>query len=509
MSKAATTAVPMTKLAANRLGLRVARQILDAAHRLHLTIEDTRITIVPDRQPAPPWPPIELLSEAADGPWPAPVRAHCTWESGSVDLELQVSYWRTTGAYRHLIALAVVIPSPRRELVWITVPRALLDVDSAEPIVRASTSPPRKQGAVEESQLVATRTRSAVKRAGLSFDTSTNIEAFRVRIAAGAVLPSPEEAFKRLCILALCKLPFYAVDGMGVTGSLPFQTGDLVIDDIEADDAPETLPASEKRAGIWPLPGGVRQYKVTLDALLAELAPREIPIAGLYEILRERYDTTGEASRKSYLMMLGALGMTEVTDGTIALTDEGRAYLERRDPSTVFERLHAAFIGMIELLVLASELGPLGGQSTLQRMRELLGVTWESPNQVNFRRNWLLSLGLTERDDDGDHLTELGKEILTRHAAEAAAIRARVSQLLDEDGPAEGEDGIDPARSGVPAESSPALGRERAARSCSPLLPRGYHTRRDELGEGGTGARRKPAWSLQVREAVDHLGLRW
>src|SRR5688572_16337094 len=225
------------------------------------------------------------------------------------------------------------------------------------------------------------RARSVVKRAGLSFDTSANVEAFRVRIAGGAVLPSPEEAFKRLCILALCKLPFYAVDGEGVTGSLPFQAGDVVIDD--GDDAPETPTTSGKRAGLWALPGGVRQYKATLDALLAEIAPHEMSVEAFYELLRERYDATGEVSRKSYLMVLGALGMIEVSDGTVALTDEGRAYLEQRDPSTVFERLHAAFIGMIELLVLASELGPLGGQSTQHRMRELLGVRWESPNQVN------------------------------------------------------------------------------------------------------------------------------
>src|SRR5262249_50073572 len=157
-----------------------------------VTIEGTQITITPDRQPAPPWPPIELLSEAADGPWPAPVRVHCIWESGSVDLELQVSYWRTTGAYRHFISLAIVIPSPRREVVWSTVLRGLLDVDPVEPIVRASTRPPRKQGNAEESRLAAARIHSVVKRAGLSFDTSANIEAFRVRIAGGTVLPSPE-----------------------------------------------------------------------------------------------------------------------------------------------------------------------------------------------------------------------------------------------------------------------------------------------------------------------------
>jgi hypothetical protein len=45
--------IPMTKIAANKLGLRVARQILDAAHDLHLTIEDAQIAIHTERKATP------------------------------------------------------------------------------------------------------------------------------------------------------------------------------------------------------------------------------------------------------------------------------------------------------------------------------------------------------------------------------------------------------------------------------------------------------------------------
>ncbi|MBK7760188.1 MAG: AAA family ATPase [Deltaproteobacteria bacterium] len=41
-----------------------------------------------------------------------------------------------------------------------------------------------------------------------------------------------------------------------------------------------------------------------------------------------------------------------------------------------------------------------------------LGMRWESRYQVDFRRNWLLSMGLTEREKGGDRLTELGRGVL-------------------------------------------------------------------------------------------------
>lgn len=188
MNQDATSSIPpLTKSEANKLSLRVARLILDTAHDLHVTIEDTKIAISAKREPTPPWPPIESLTEATDGPWPAAVRLHCQWPSGSVDLMLHVSYWRTTSdAYRHLIGLAVAVLPQRRELVWITIPRALLAPNKTVHTVRASVSPPRKKGEADESELAAQRVRSVVKRAGLSFDTGANVEAFRVQIFDGA-----------------------------------------------------------------------------------------------------------------------------------------------------------------------------------------------------------------------------------------------------------------------------------------------------------------------------------
>ncbi len=459
---------PLTKIEANKLGLRVASKILDAAHDHNVTIEDTKIEISAKREATPSWPPVDNLSEATDGPWPAPVRLHCKWPSGSVDLLLHVSYWRTTSdAYRHLIGLAVAVLPKRRELVWITIPRALLAPHKAVQTVRASVSPPRKKGEADESELAAQRVRSVVKRAGLLFDTGANVEAFRVQFVDGAVLPSPEEAYKRICTLALSKLPFFATDGTGITGVPPFQLAEVVVDDDDVE--PEDLTPSGKRAGIWPLPGGVSKYKLTLDTLLAEFDAGPITVDAMYEILREQFDVKGETSREQYVNVIKAIGLLEESDGQIEITEDGREYLATKSASVIFDRLHAAFIGMLELLVLADEVPPLGGKTMQQRMRALLGVEWESPNQFNFRRNWLYSLGLTDRRDDGDYLTQLGRDTVVRYTPEASIIRDRVGQVLDEQGPDGGGDVVETkATSSDVPEVSPGLDAPTLASSDEP-----------------------------------------
>ena len=460
---------PLTKIEANKLGLRVARQIVEAAHDLDATIEDTKIAISAKREPTPSWPPIDLLSEATDGPWPAPVRLHCQWPSGSVDLLLHVSYWRTSAdAYRHLVGLAVAVVLPkRRDVVWITIPRVLLAPRNAVRTVRASVTPPRKKGEADESDLAAQRVRSVVKRAGLSFDTGANVEAFRVQLSDGTVLPSAKEAYQRICTLALGKLPFFVTDGKGITGAPPFQPADVVVDDD--DVAPEDLTPSGKRAGIWPLPGGVSKYKVTLDTLLAELEAGSVPVETMYEILREQFDVKGETSREQYVNVIEAIGLIEKSDGQIGLTKDGRDYLVAKNASDVFDRLHAAFIGVLEPLVLADEVPPLGGKTMQQRMRALLGVEWESPNQFNFRRNWLYSLGLTERRDDGDNLTQLGRDTVMRYTAEADLVRDRIGQVLDQVGPDAGSDiGETKATSANVPEVSPGLDAPTLASSDEP-----------------------------------------
>lgn len=457
----------LTAIEANQLGFRIGKQILDALHSFRLSLEGMDIAVEGVREPVPAWPRIESLVETTDGPWPAPVRVHCKWKSGSVDLTLRLDYWKSTDIYRHLVTLQVEVSKTGRALVWITIPRALMDADANEVTVTASANPPpRKKGEEAAPPMTKRRARSVSKRAGLPFTTGTYIEAFRVRTAEATILPSPGIAFERLLTLALGKLPYFVTDGQGVVGSLPFNVDDVVVED---DDIPEGHgTASGKRAGLWPLPGGVSKYKETLEDLLTELELAPIAIDAMHEILSERYDVKGEVSRKSYVDVVEAIGFIERSDGQIALTKEGRDFLATKSAGAVFDRLHAAFIGMLELLVLASDVPPVGGKQTQQRMRALLDVEWTSPNQFNFRRNWLYSLGLTDRHDDGDYITDLGKETLERYAQEVSGVRERIGLILDEQGPDEDDETDTKATSADVPEVAPGLDAPTLASSGEP-----------------------------------------
>jgi DNA polymerase III delta prime subunit len=83
------------------------------------------------------------------------------------------------------------------------------------------------------------------------------------------------------------------------------------------------------------------------------------------------------------------------------------------------------------VLVLAESFGR-GGEETVAALKSLLGVEWSSSNQISFRRNWLLSLGLTDRSADGDVLTEQGRSVMAKHGEEVRAIRERLDDLIDD-----------------------------------------------------------------------------
>ncbi|HMI88551.1 MAG TPA: AAA family ATPase [Polyangiaceae bacterium] len=242
--------------------------------------------------------------------------------------------------------------------------------------------------------------------------------------------PPAPVVFERLVRLSILKLPFFLRNAEGVQGSLPFSIPKVANTASEA--RPPVPLSSSKRAGIWPLPGGVRSYKETLDALLAQLGEEGLSIEAFYDVLKSQYDVTGDTSVKGYVGVLTGLEYCTAVSGEIRLTETGHVYLRNPTVDILFDRLHEEYIGVLDLLVIADAEGKLDSERASSLLKRLLGVTWQSANQVSFRRNWLLSLGLTDRDADGDAVTPTGRSVLERHAEEVAAIRRRLEAILDE-----------------------------------------------------------------------------
>lgn len=111
----------------------------------------------------------------------------------------------------------------------------------------------------------------------------------------------------------------------------------------------------------------------------------------------------------------------------------GLSHVESGDAEALFEELHAAYLGLLEVLVLA-DAGTLRSAAKALRLFEgLVERRYHSSDPVAHRAGWLAALGVVTRDARGMAVTPLGRQILGTHAAEVAEMRRRIEDLLDEE----------------------------------------------------------------------------
>ncbi|APR81133.1 Hypothetical protein A7982_06480 [Minicystis rosea] len=131
-------------------------------------------------------------------------------------------------------------------------------------------------------------------------------------------------------------------------------------------------------------------------------------------------------------IVLARAGLVERRGAAIALTDAGRAYAEAPDAEALFERLHAAYVGLLEVLVLADAGAASSAARALRLFEGLVERRYRTPEPVAHRLGWLVALGVIARGPRGAEPTALGRQILGAHAAEVRALHARIEDLLDE-----------------------------------------------------------------------------
>ncbi len=462
---------------ANRIALRATRAILDAAHDFTFELAGTTITVKCTTQPAPKWPrALQGLDEAADAPWPTPVTIEASWEGGSSRLFALCDFWRRNDEWAHAVGLRVCIAETRRELLWVTFMFYLAGAaDGVSVPMRGNVAMARAYEEEDAASFTAqgVALRRVVVDAKVPMLTAAQAHLCSVAVPSGEVTPDPSTAFERAVTLGVAKHAWFERrDRVGFTGT-PFVTVPFVRAQAStgapAGVAPPTpvsaAPAKERRAGIWPLPGGVRAYVTSLRHLLEDIDQREpLSVAGLEQLFEDRYQATGKTALRGYRFVLRATGFVVEEDGEVALTDEGREWMGAPDPAALFERLHAEFIGILELLVLAEIAPTLPTARVRPVLCAVLGTDWKTDNQVSFRRNWLLSMGLTDRTAMGDAITEAGAAVLAAHMDEAEVVRAALHDALDApesespgvpDDDAEESEGAEAAQP-VPSPAKPA-----------------------------------------------------
>lgn len=427
---------------ANQIAFAAIRSILAAAHSFQVTLEESPIAIATEILPPRKWPAGALMgldSEPEKSAFPASVRAQCSWPGGSATL-----YVEARRSSRGMAALRVSL-STDQEIVWITPANALTSAEQGAEVAIPGSFAPFTRSEEDSEEIVATAQalKTVVQRSGVPILSAWKIQAFKLSGSSGDVLPSAAAAFERVVTLALLKLPFFVRgEQKGVDGEPPFRAARLSGVTASAQGAPEIAPTREsgKKAGLWPLPGGVRGHKETFDTLLGELATKELPVDGFNTLLRDRYDVTGVAARRSYLDVFLNVGAVTSSGGTLSVASRGADYLVQKSAARLFRLLHEAYSGVLATLVILDQLGPGRSDRAHDVLRSYLGVQWKTATQTNFRRSWLLSLGMTDRTSDGDEVMPAGRQLLKEYEAEAAAIGSRVAEILGSLGIEEEED---------------------------------------------------------------------
>jgi len=386
----------------NRVAYDAIRSLLMGAHDFQFTLRDQPVNVQVETQVSPPWPgTIEGLDPERDGPWPAPVRITPLSESDAQPLLLSAGYWPLPGPYHHKVGIRVQTLRGSTDILWITVASRLLGTTSDEPVAMpVSLSLFKRAGEVTEviarfNEEIAQQVAQLLPEGA---GTRLNRHIFSVVPSSGAVLPSPEQAFKDLVKVALIKAPY-------VTRKIRSTREPTT--KVEAPAA-----AQSRLTGIWPLPGGDRAYKTTLDELLDWISAERRDEADFRAHMAGSYNATGERAVSGYLRLLTGTGLVARDGGHLVLTREGNAYRASRDPLALYAVLNARYCGLEDLVRQMGIGGPLSQDAALQYLNARLDLEWKTRNQVMFRLNWLLSLGLTERTPLGDVLTELGKSTL-------------------------------------------------------------------------------------------------
>jgi hypothetical protein len=345
MTTDAATMTTTERVDANRIGLRAVRAILDAAAPMQMLIEGTAVGISVERLPPAPWPAegFQGLDAQEDGPLPRAVRLRCTWETGSTELLISVGLW---SLQRYSVGIRTRVASTGQEIGWVSVGfllRQRRDGESAPIQYSFNLLKQGEKDGDEMSQIHKRALKVAIKRSGLPFVSPGLVEAFSVVLPGGAVEPSPEEAFRRLVHVALLKLPFFVRgDQGGIEGDPPFDIAKLV-DAVSSEsnvEEPVLTTPDTRRNGIWGLPGGVRQFKETMDALLNIVKERPLSKEEFFGVLRDQYEVNGETARVGYMYMLVNPGFLEIKNELLELAAGGEAYLANPTAQALFEVLH-------------------------------------------------------------------------------------------------------------------------------------------------------------------------
>lgn len=170
----------------------------------------------------------------------------------------------------------------------------------------------------------------------------------------------------------------------------------------------------QKLKGIWPLPGGSKQY---VNTLLKVLERVNVGISGneLEAWMKNTYHLTGEKVIGGYVRVVEVeLGLLDRKGDYLTLNPSGKRFVNTKDYSFLLDLLMTRIVGFEEVFRILSDGQPRSLKDVYQNLARLCPVSWKKTFQTTVRLNWLSSLGYADFDYRGYYLTQKGLEIAAK-----------------------------------------------------------------------------------------------
>lgn len=201
-----------TKEHHNRIALRAAQAILQAAAPCRLKVGPVDVDVSVKPGTSRPWPGVTLaeLDEPTHGPWPETKHLQCTWPGGGTTLELAVSVSTRSDTN---VAVSVRDQPTGREVTFINlakIVRSAVDVPTVPtvPIFGYFSLRRRLKDDPKQQEKRNRALKELVADSGLPLLSTSSVDVAQLRLEDAALLPSPEEAYRRLVHVSLFKLDF-------------------------------------------------------------------------------------------------------------------------------------------------------------------------------------------------------------------------------------------------------------------------------------------------------------
>ncbi len=170
----------------------------------------------------------------------------------------------------------------------------------------------------------------------------------------------------------------------------------------------------KKLKGIWPLPGGSKQYVNTLLKIL-ERVNEGISEDELEAWMKNTYHLTGEKVIGGYVRVVEVeLGLLDRKGDFLTLNASGKRFVDTKDYSFLLDLLMTRIVGFEEVFRILSDRQPRSLKDVYQNLVRLCHVSWKKTIQTMYRLNWLSSLGYADFDYRGYYLTQKGLEVAAK-----------------------------------------------------------------------------------------------